>query len=72
MTSALLIYAGIPLAVFCLVFLLVFAPSWTRSGRVGNGTTWGSDPLWLNGPSADPHALPSAEQVVGGGAHGTW
>ena len=72
-----MIFAGIPLGVIALVFLAVYAPSWTREGRVRGGTPL-EDALWINPPAAGashghrPAALTSGEITEGGGARGTW
>ncbi|NQW71276.1 MAG: hypothetical protein HQ453_00960 [Actinobacteria bacterium] len=83
MTSgqALLIFIGIPAAFAVFVALLVFAGSWTRSGRTPAaselGTTGGRLFIQTSGALPDPSRLPreigaSLSSAVGGGAHGTW
>jgi hypothetical protein len=60
--QAVLVFAGIPLAIAAVIYLLVLAPSWTRSGRsdLGDGLT--TEPFVLGGDGpADRAALASAE-----------
>ena len=47
---ALLIFVGIPLLVFAVVFLLVYAPSLARGPRYRPGQEWDAEPEWLGGP----------------------
>ena len=79
--QALLIFVGIPVAFAALVALLVFAGSWTRSGRAEDvaGAVSADGPLFLATESSlpDPARLPneigaSSSTFAGGGAHGTW
>jgi hypothetical protein len=70
---AVLIFGGIPLAVILLVALLVSAPGWTRSGRVGRREEWADEPLFINGPesvAAVTTVEPGAQET--GGAGGRW
>ncbi len=72
-----MIFVGIPLGAIALVFLAVYAPSWTREGRVRGGTPF-EDALWINPPEVgpaqgqSPAAITSGETTEGGGARGTW
>lgn len=50
--EALLIFAGIPLAVLVIIALLVMAPSVARGPRYRPGLSWWADPEWFNGPPA--------------------
>ena len=43
--TAFLVFVGIPLVVAALVWLLVKAPGWTRSGRANETDAWTGDPL---------------------------
>ena len=83
MTSgqALLIFLGIPAAFAAFVALLVFAGSWTRSGRAPGLSDSGEPggPLFIqtSGAAPDPSRLPreigaATTTVAGGGAHGSW
>lgn len=83
MTSgqALLIFLGIPATFAVFVALLVYANSWTRSGRAPAASESGESggPLFIQtaGALPDPSRLPreigaTSSSVAGGGAHGTW
>jgi hypothetical protein len=60
--TAVLIFAGIPLAVAGLIWLLVSAPSWTRKGRTSDSAAFSGDALVVG---AD------ADMTVGGGDFGS-
>ena len=61
--QAVLLFAGIPLAVALLVWLLVSAPGWTRGGRPGQADAWTGEPHVVG--SADDRA--PAAVVAGDG-----
>jgi len=80
-----LIYVGIPLAVFALVALLVLGPGSARSPRYRPGSSWDFNPVWyLPHPAHDgPVSAASADRlqltgsvaqpaVASGGASGEW
>lgn len=77
---AVLVFVGIPAAVFAVVVLLVMAPSWTRAGRYRPGMGWFAEPMWIKGPSATggsaAAALPGRAAEVArtqtGGASARW
>lgn len=81
--QAVMIFAGIPLALAAVVILAVAAPSWTRSSR-GKVTdefdsAAGSESIFISSDVAapNPSILPpeiSAQttSLVGGGAHASW
>jgi hypothetical protein len=77
--QAVLVFVGIPLAIAAVIYLLVLAPSWTRSGRtdVGDGLT--AEPFVLGGDAAsDRAAIASAEPELDatsestGGTSASW
>ena len=79
--QTLLVFIGIPTVFAVLVALLVFAGSWTRSGRAPGVSETGESggPLFIQttGAVPDPSRLPqeigaSSIAVAGGGAHGSW
>ena len=79
--QALLIFLVIPAAFAVLVALLVFAGSWTRSGRAAgvSEAVEAGGPLFIqtSGAVPDPSRLPleigaGSTAVAGGGAHGSW
>ncbi len=61
--QALAVFVGIPLIVIALVYLLVAAPGWTRSGRADSTAAWTGDPVVIAG-SGD------AARAVSGSADG--
>ena len=81
--QAIMIFAGIPLALAAVVILAVAAPSWTRSSR-GKITdefdsASGSESIFISSDVAapNPSILPpeisaQATSLVGGGAHASW
>jgi hypothetical protein len=50
--EAVLIFAGIPIALALVVWLLVSAPGWTRGGRPGQADAW----------TGEPHVIGSGEE----------
>lgn len=79
--EALLVFLGIPVGFAVLVFFLVSASSWTRSGRAGEvaRATGEHGPLYLTSTASapDPSVLPreigvGSTSLVGGGASGRW
>ena len=73
--EALGLFVGIPATLALVVYTLVFAGSWTRSGRASADYDAGplmvrSDPAVPN-PSVFPSDFASAS-VVGGGASAQW
>jgi len=75
--EALLIFIGIPVAFAVVVAVLVYASSWTRSGRASGDYDAGpflvtSDPA-MPDPSRLPSELAAADNVVaGGGVSARW
>jgi hypothetical protein len=73
-----LIFVGIPLAVFAVIAFLVYLPSMLRRPRYRPGRTeWSYRPVWIGGPSDAEAALaavpPDAvSDVRGGGASARW
>src|SRR4051812_4707292 len=69
-----LILVGIPLAVYVLIALLVYAPSRLRRPRYRPGVReWGYAPIWIGGPESAQTALTRTPpdvvaDVRGGGA----
>ena len=74
--AAVLIFVGIPVALAVVVFALVSASSWTRSGRSSDDYE-GSPFLIASGPALpDPGRLPSdlgvSTTAAGGGVSARW
>jgi hypothetical protein len=73
--QAVLVFAGIPILVAAIIWLLVLAPGWTRGGRAGSADAWTSDPLVLGSDDAasDAPALEAgAAPDQTGGTSATW
>jgi hypothetical protein len=65
--QTLLIFVGIPAAIFALVVVLVSAPSAVRGPRYRPGLGWWAAPVWFNGPEDADLAVRSATATTGGG-----
>ena len=73
--EALLLFVGIPATLALVVYVLVAASSWTRSGRAS--ADYDAGPMMVTSDTAvpNPSILPSdvgATMVVGGGASAQW
>ena len=73
--QALLVFLGIPLALALVVYALVSASAWTRSGR--SDADYESSPFLVvsAAPVPDPSRLPGdrpAENLAGGGVSARW
>ena len=75
--EALLVFVGIPVGFGLLVYVLVSASSWTRSGRAS--ADYESDPFMVTSEPAmpNPSRLPreialESSSLVGGGVSATW
>jgi hypothetical protein len=66
----LMVMVAIPLALFLLIWLLVYIPSMARGERYKPGQAWRSQPEWFGGPRRGVDALEGGEQqhAVGAGA----
>jgi len=63
----------IPLGLFLLIALLVYAPSMTRGSRYRPGLTWWAEPVWFGGPADAEAALAVADPTrEGGGTSARW
>ena len=52
--ATILVYIGIPLAAFCVIALLVLAPSIARGNRYRpHQLSWWAAPVWFGGPRDD-------------------
>lgn len=71
--QTLLIFAGIPAAIFALIVVLVSAPSAARGPRYRPGLGWWAAPIWFNGPDdADTAVRTATATTGGGGASARW
>ena len=85
--EALLLFVGVPLALFVGIALLVMVPSIARGPRYRPGLSWWAKPEWFGGPAELPaggaELRPALESVagsedsprpvdVGGGASARW
>jgi hypothetical protein len=72
--QALGVFVGIPVALGIIIYVLVSASAWTRSGRAS--ADYDSNPLLIASAPAmpDPSRLPSelSQSRVGGGVSGGW
>ncbi len=66
--QALLIFAGIPLALVLVITLLVMAPSLVRGDRQQRGVSSWTEPQWFGGPGdAVPAGRHGAQGQIGAG-----
>jgi hypothetical protein len=71
--ETLLIFVGIPAAVFVAVVILVNATSTARGPRYRPGLGWWAAPIWFNGPDdADAAVRTATATTGGGGASARW
>jgi hypothetical protein len=71
--QTILIFVGIPGAIFLAVVVLVSAPSMTRGPRYRPGLGWWAAPIWFNGPEdADTAVRTASPTSGGGGASARW
>jgi hypothetical protein len=68
-----LIYIGIPAALFAIIALLVWAPSLARGPRYRPGLSWAAEPVWFGGPADAEAAVAAATpNRDGGGTSARW
>ena len=61
----------LPLAVYAVIALLVYAPSWVRGPKYRPDLGWWAEPVWIGGGELD--AANSARPVTeGGGCSARW
>jgi hypothetical protein len=71
--QALAIFVGIPLGLFLLIAVLVYAPSFMRGPRYRPGLGWWAAPVWFAGPPDADAAVASAQPTTeGGGVSARW
>jgi hypothetical protein len=71
--ETLLIFVGIPAALFLAIVVLVSAPSRARGPRYRPGLGWWAAPVWFNGPDdADTAVRTASATAGGGGASARW
>ena len=71
--QTLLIFIGIPAALFVVIVVLVSAPSMARGPRYRPGLGWWAAPVWFNGPDdADTAVRTATATAGGGGASARW
>ena len=71
--QTLLIFVGIPAAIFVAIVLLVSAPGMARGPRYRPGLGWWAAPVWFNGPDdADAAVRTATATTGGGGASARW
>ena len=63
--ATILVYIGIPAAIFCVIALLVLAPSIARGNRYRpHQLSWWAAPVWFGGPH-DEHGDSAARALTG-------
>jgi hypothetical protein len=72
--TALLVFVGIPLTVVALVWLLVSAPGWTRSGRPDDTDAWTGDAVVVGAGASAPAIAADADAAdePTGGTSAAW
>lgn len=71
--ETLLVYLGIPVAVFVGVFAVVLGPSAVKAPRYRAGQPWNFEPVWyLPHPGVVSSAEVSKPATATGGASGEW
>ena len=61
----------LPLAIYALIALLVYTPSWARGPKYRPGLSWWAQPIWIGGVGLD--AAETASPVrEGGGCSARW
>ncbi len=71
--QTLLVFVGIPAALFVAIVVLVSAPSMARGPRYRPGLGWWAAPVWFNGPDdADAAVRKAVATTAGGGASARW
>lgn len=72
------LYVVIPVLVFAIIALLVYAPSLAKGPKYRPDLSWGAQPIWFNSPveggtQLDSNAAPlTAATTRGGGASARW
>jgi F0F1-type ATP synthase membrane subunit c/vacuolar-type H+-ATPase subunit K len=73
--TTILVFVGIPAALFVLIAVLTLAPSMARGPRYRPGLGWWAAPVWFNGPEDADRAVRTAAAhptTDGGGASARW
>ncbi len=71
--QTLVLFVGIPAALFVAIVVLVSAPTMARGPRYRPGLGWWAAPVWFNGPDdADTAVRTAAATAGGGGASARW
>jgi hypothetical protein len=78
--ETILVFVGIPLAVFVLLALLIFVPGGRKRSRYKSGQPWDHAPIWYEPHPDGPAAGHGGAKAIGssanagplGGARGTW
>lgn len=73
--TTILVFIGIPAALFLVIALLSLAPSMARGPRYRPGLGWWAAPIWFNGPEDTDRAVRTAAAhptTDGGGASARW
>jgi hypothetical protein len=73
-------FVGIPVLIFALLAVLVYAPSMSQGPRYRPGWAWWHDAVWFSGPKGEDMAFadpgegrdPADATTTGGGASARW
>jgi hypothetical protein len=69
--QALTIFVGIPLLVYAVVAIFVYAPARARGPKYRPGLSWWAEPVWIGG--VDLPAVATAEPLTeAGGCSARW
>jgi hypothetical protein len=65
-----LVLVLIPLALFALIWLLVYLPSMSKGAGYHPGLAWRNEPVWFGGPRGGVDALDHDQPATVGSGHG--
>ena len=64
-------FVALPVLIYAVIAVAVYAPSWVRGPRYRPGLSWWAEPVWIGG--GDLSAVRQAAPVVeGGGCSARW
>ncbi|MHB1614965.1 MAG: hypothetical protein ACYCYA_11745 [Actinomycetes bacterium] len=71
------IFGGIPVAMYLIITMLVYSPSWVRAARARSAADGSASPVWFGGPEVTTGSARDAIEAArptqaGGGASARW